>query len=245
MYRPDPMVNNYLVSLDMLFDTRLGTVAKLGADALDTLEKVDYDNREDDSCLHDIPGYTEAWANRDIETLKLSTKSKFLDTMVEILRDDIHDTIVSMPDRKFHLYLNTYPYTLPPEVKEEYCYILNLLLGGKVKVQTRHLSPQMLSPNNMRNSGYTAVMMYDFIDWIKLHFEALYDTPLQELVMVVPSLKEIGIVAPEIPEEFSELSKRYSGWDAVEISLMEVLAVKHYPITDFTGYLYKLAKKEA
>lgn len=244
MFAPNPQVSNYLISLDAIWDTRLGVVAMLGGDALDKLEAMDYNKRSSDEGLHSIEGYTEAWAKRTTEVLRYSTRNQFFDTMCKLINDDILDHTVGMPNRKFNLFLNTYPYRLTAEEKEEYCYVLHILLGGRVNVETRYLGPMAMSPSNLAGGCYIAVAMYDFTEWVKMHFEALYKTPIKEMVFVAPCLKEIGAVEPEETADIAQLKSKITAAEAVEIALMDVLALKYYPIEEFTSLLYKLAKEE-
>lgn len=238
---------NYLICLDSLFDTRLGVVTGLGESAIMQLVESDYSKREDDSCLHAIPGYLQAWATRSITTLMQSHRTVFVSTVVDLLLADVNDKEIGLPDRKFNLYINTWPYSLDETSKVELVNILTMLLQNRVTVTCRSYSPQMLSPKTILSNNFTLVALYNFEEWIKLHFEALYSSPLKEVVFVAPMLREINArELPEVTAEMSEVMEKYSPFECVELSLMEVLALKYYPIQEYCGVIYDLvtAKKE-
>lgn len=239
MVKLSPLVSNYLLDLDSLFDTRLGVLSLLGDDAVDSLTHDNYAKREDESFLMAIPGYKERWEARDIEVLQSSQVSKFFATAMQLILDDVHDVNVSLPDRKFFLYINTYPYKLNDIEKEDLVLMVSAQLHGRVKVTTRSFSLGALSPRTIASNCYGLVSIYEFEKWVKLHIDALYKLSLSEVVVVAPELKEIGAKVIEKPTELMlQLLERYSKWECLELALMEVLALKYYPVAEYCSLLY-------
>lgn len=239
MVKLNPLVSNYLIDIDSIFDTRLGVLSLLGEDAVNSLTHDNYAMREDESFLHSIPGFKERWDSRDVEVLQNSQVSKFFATSMQLILDDVHDTNVALPNRKFFLYINTYPYKLSDDEKEDLILMVSFHLHGRVKVTTRSYSPGALSPRTVAANCYGMIAMYDFEKWIKLHIEELYKLSLREVVVVAPALKEIDARTIDTPNEtILQLLERYTKWECLELALMEVVALKYYPIAEYSSLLF-------
>lgn len=247
MEKLDPLRANYLIDIDTIFDTRLGTVALLGDEHLDKLHELGYDTREDDSLLHAIPGYTELWANRDISVLGKSTVSKMFTIIVGLIIGDLNDFDTPITGRKFNLYVNSYPYKLNEDEKQDIIAVLGQAFQWRVAVEIRHYSPEQLSPRTVLSNNFWMMGMYDFEKWIKIHFETLYKTPLPETVLITPALRELNArTLPEIDSETTKILEKITPFECVELDLLEVLALKYYEVSHYCSYLYfqKPAKKE-
>ncbi len=239
MVKLNPLVSNYLLDIDSLFDTRLGVLSLLGDEAVDSLTHENYAKREDEATLLAIPGFKERWETRDKEVLQASQVSKFFATAMQLILDDVHDVTVALPNRKFFLYINTYPYVLNEVEKEDLILMITMQLHGRVKVSVRSFSLTALSPKTIAANCFGLVAIYEFEKWVKLHIDALYQLSLREVVVVAPALKELDARTIEEPNEIMvQLLERYTKWECLELALMEILALKYYPIAEYCSLLY-------
>jgi hypothetical protein len=216
---PEPVVAGVLVSLDVLLDTRIATVAKLAghAVALEVL-KGNYHTRKDDKFpAVSVEAYKTLYAARDEETLALSCSTN-IDTF---LRDLVHSLLKQTFSRPFHqgvrVVINTYPYQLSDEITQQIlgAVIDKLLpdpgLQTPLTVVAEHLPDQALTPDYCKNN-FSALLMYDYEHWLQMQQLALLKRPMPEVTLFAPALY---FVHTPTEEEIAQHQTEFE-WDPFE-----------------------------
>lgn len=214
-----PVFAGVCVSLDVLLDTRLGTVLKIaGVDVSDRVLKGNYYFREDD----DFPGvnlaaYKAAYKARDVETLALST----LTNVVEVLRDILVTLMKQAVVRPFHegvcLTINTYPYQLTEEETREVLKMMAIKfqaltnLDVPIRFDAVHLSEAELTPEYC-TAHFSAMFMYDYEQWLAAQQHAIIKRPIPEVTLYAPALY---FAQTPSEETLAELKTQYN-WSPFE-----------------------------
>jgi len=192
---PTPPLSSILISLDVLLDTRAGTLAKmLGPEKVVEVLKGNYHNRKDDKFpMVDVDAYNAMYARRDEETLSLS----YLTNVEGFLRELVHTLIKQALVRPFHqgvrVVVNTYPYQLSDEVTQQIlgAVVAKLLADIEVdlplRVEAEHLPDEMLNPEYCKQT-YAAMLMYDYESWLSMHQLALIKRPMPEVTLFAPAI---------------------------------------------------------
>jgi hypothetical protein len=184
-----------LISLDVLLDTRLGTLAKLGGSnlAVEVL-KENYHTRKDDKFPNvDVDAFNAMYAARDEETLSKSYSTN-IDTF---LRELVHTLIKQALVRPFHqgvrVVVNTYPYQLSDTVTQQIlgAVVDKLLADIEVEVpllvEAEHLTDEQLNPEHCKQT-YSAMLMYDYEHWLSMQQAALTKRPMPEVTLFAPAI---------------------------------------------------------
>lgn len=163
----------FLIDLDSLFDTRLGTLVLHFHEELEYLfDKNLYHNRLDNSFnkIVDKDKFTEAYGKRNKFTLANST----LTLMCDILKDFIYTTHIAdhSNPHKYHpvIYINTYPYELNSTEINNILLGLYGRLGDKVVIEIVHMDNKALSVDFVRKN-ITAMALYEYNKWMDAQTE--------------------------------------------------------------------------
>lgn len=190
-----PAFSGIYVSLDCLLDTRLGTLCKMGgADLVMKVLSGNYHTRKDDKFPGvDVEAFNSMHANRDVETLALSTL-----TSVPQLLDKIVTSLMKQAiDRPFHdgirIVVNTYPYRLTEEDQQQVMAMLAIKMDGfsqveiPFKLEAVFLSDHELTPQYCI-SNFSAMLMYDYGNWLAAQQVALVRQPIPQVSLYAPAL---------------------------------------------------------
>ena len=191
----DAAVAGICIPLDVLLDTRIGTIARLGgADLVLQVLQGNYHQRHDDKFLNvDQEAYQHLYANRDEQTLSVS-----FSTNIEVyLRKLVHTLVQQALVRPFHqgvrVVVNTYPYQLSDEITSQIVVALGdkLIgdLGIKIPLQivADHLPDQALTPEYCKQH-FAAMFMYDYTPWLEVQKHALIKRPMPEVSLFAPAI---------------------------------------------------------
>ena len=223
------------VELDVLLDTRLGTIARLDDDAaLKTLQSGGYHAREIDSFdFVDMNEYKALYAQRDADTLSKS----MLTGAIPFLRDVTAALAEQAQIRPYHnggkLVVNTHPYTstLSSGELDEIGRAIAARMHGHAPVELVDISPESLTPYHCKQS-YAMMMVYDFGAWMEMHSDAFRTTRLPEVTLFSPRLynerpreDELQIVTKELmhPMKAVELM-------ASPIISLKLMDIKHFSV---------------
>lgn len=224
------------VALDVLLDTRIGTVAKLcGNDVAANVLSANYHARLDDKFPSvDVDAYKAMYAKRDLETLSLSTLTgamAFLQTitsslMQQVLTRPYHDGV--------RVVVNTYPYQLDEEDNQ-------LLLDGLAekmsvfarveipfKLETIFKSDIELTPEFCKDN-FAAMLMYEYDNWFFLQQHAFIKRPAPEVTVYAPAIYHVQTPTEEEIEEaraqlwhpLEAIMKTARGW--IDLQLIDVV----------------------
>lgn len=222
------------VELDVILDTRLGTVARISDDAaLEVLSK-DYHTREDDVFESvDMRTYTDLYKNRNKETLALSRPSGALSHLCQLVMK-LEGQAMTRPYHKgAKVVVNLFPYNdLTDEEKVEIGKAISALLLHLAPVELTYIEPKDLTPKHCKQS-YSVMMMYEYNDWMNMHAEAFKSTLLPEVMLLVPAIYFEGKPTPESLESITkEAAHPMRALELLASPLIElkVLDIKHFSI---------------
>lgn len=195
-----------LISLDLLLDTRYGTLKCIDEPIADALvESSKYFERHDDNFdqltngVIDRAQYKERYKNRDGEVL---FRSRFTDFLY-MLRQDVKEGLQYL-DRgiiidEIIFDVNVWPYKL----NKKECEIIRRAVAHKLpppaKVEIVNMSPQALTPRYVE-SNYEMMAWYDHEEWLTPNQDLLIKHPLPLTVLLTPMIAHSGVV-PDITQE--------------------------------------------
>jgi hypothetical protein len=235
--------SGFMVPLDVILDTRLGTIAKHDPALAQELAASDYRNRKNDNFGRmDRKTFAEAYKKRDKETLQHSVVTGIL----PVLRDIIQSAALSSgQDKSVHpempkLYINLYPYVLDEEEEKELGMILvNLIRTDSIEIELFNASPEELTPEYCLERFNFMVMYSDYNAWMDLHrYElfkkkychivlfapALFDNELPSEQAVVDTVKSVGLHPLEMLEQTAK--------ELIDLTLIDV---KYFSIRELGG----------
>lgn len=177
------------VPLDVLLDTRLGTLARIDdAAAAKVIESGTYQTRQNDVFEgFDKAVFDQMYKDRDVETLKKSIVTDAIQFLRQLVAALTEQAIV----RPFHegakIVVNYYPYTLSQEEIEQLGRAVSAWMQGMAPVELVSISTKDLTPRHCKDT-YSLMMVYEHEEWMNLHAEAFVHTRLPEVTMYVPAL---------------------------------------------------------
>lgn len=176
------------VELDVLLDTRLGTLAKLDPKLADTALDGNYHSRRDDNFPGvDIQAYKDAYANRDVETLALSTVTNAV-LLIKNLASTLNEQAVARPYHDgVRITVNVYPYQLSGEECEAIQKAILIWLGNSSPVDLISVAPIDLTPSYCKGQ-YSMMIMYEYEQWMEMQTKAFEKTRIPEITLFVPAI---------------------------------------------------------
>lgn len=181
-----------LIDLDSLLDTRIATLSRINSDsAVKAVTSKDYYirlNNDFTSFGVSLQSFREAYAKRDVETLKESLPSSAI-FLVNIMVRDLAEQHVSSPFAdKVKIVINTYPYLL---AKEESLAIARALAGltdiRHDNIETVSLSWETLTPEVIK-ARYTGMLFYNFQEWLDCQKDNFLKTKIPQILILAPAL---------------------------------------------------------
>lgn len=177
------------VELDVLLDTRLGTIAKINPDtAAAVLERGDYHTREEDVFEGiDTALFKEQYQQRDTTTLARSLVTEGIQLVRHLVGVLTEQTIVRPYQDGIKIVVNVYPYKLDGEEKDQIGRAIAAWMQGLAPVELVDIHPEHLTPLHCKTS-YAMMLVYDYDSWMSLHAAAFEQVRLNEITMFVPAL---------------------------------------------------------
>lgn len=183
-----------LISLDVLLDTRLATLAKMNPDYPKIVLNTGWKEREGDFYSSWIPNfdqdlfntyYYERGETGDIHTN--SIVSGYLARLiadVKILRSasENHPMVGSIG-----IDINVWPYTFTMIEGAALKGVLAEYLGDGINIEMARIKPEDLTPSSIRGR-WCSFSVYNFDEWFTIHVDALLATPIPSVVCIAPRL---------------------------------------------------------
>jgi hypothetical protein len=222
------------VELDVLLDTRLGTIARLSEDAAVKTLQNGYHRRDTDHFeFVNMDDYKALYAQRDGDTLSMSMLSgaaEFLQNLSAFLADQAIG-------RPFHdggkIVVNTHPYTrtLSSEELDEIGRAIAARMLGLAPVELVDISPESLTPIHCKHN-YAMMMVYDFGAWMEMHSEAFKTTRLPEVTMFSPRLYEKRPREDELQKTIKEIMHPVQAMEMIAspIISLKLMDVAHFSV---------------
>lgn len=177
-------------SLDILFDTRLGTLHQILPDLMDKALSEGYLDRQVDEFLPITQEkFRFLYANRDLQTLEQSFPTLAVSNIREMCLKLVGQKIGSPYSSGAKLFINVFPYT-PSET-----YLGTLLktivdhLGGFVDVEFINMNDEALTPQFCKGS-FEAMFMYDASVWLDTHAKNgnFKSCKIPNIMLYIPSI---------------------------------------------------------
>jgi len=183
-----------LVSLDVLLDTRLATLAKMDIEYPSVVLENGWKTRDGDFYEQWIPDFdrelfnTHYWyRGRDGDVHTNSVMSGYMSRLIAditILRDgsESHPMAGTVA-----VDINIWPYKLGMVEGEQLKEVIREYIGKDLEVGIINIAPEELTPKAIRGS-WCSFSIYNFDEWFSIHSEALLDTPIPSVICIAPRL---------------------------------------------------------
>lgn len=206
------------VELDVLLDTRLGTLAKIaGKEVVKTVLESGYHSRKSDCFAGvDKDHYLTQYKQRDGEILALSTVTNAITFVKHLVGVLTEQAIVRPYHDGAKLIVNYFPYELTGEERDELGKALAVWTNNLAPIELVYLHPKDLTPDHCKKS-YSLMIVYEYEQWLNTHASAFEHCRLPEVTMYAPAI----YFGPEPKAEELEKATREA---AHPLRAMEMLA---------------------
>lgn len=238
----DQQVATFMLTMDALMDTRVGTCYRLNyALSQRLLTDRAYAERKSDYFAKD-KRYQKLWKERDILTLCNSTGTRIFELINHLIQNEERDYAVGPGDFELTVYLNTYPYSLSDDEIDMYRSVLFTYLpqlGNDAHVKVVHVSDAELTPTFLAGNKIDCLVMYQWQDWLELHHEALVSAPQPLLHLIGPRIRkyEIEFTAGEDTEFAKKLIEEGGDFTGAEMGVQPILALRTMPVDFFNSII--------
>lgn len=237
----EPTVKKYYLSLDVLYDTRLGVLSTLD---LDHTKKIindpQYYARRTDyfkstSRKFKAKDYDLAWSMRDLTTLKNSTITKIVEYILDDALEQVKEPSTRFIDVARELIVDIHPYQLTHEQQTIFIDALKELFPIFTKVELVTLGYQRMTPEHIKQQNFTFCYMYDFQAWLNYNYVRLENCRIPQHYLIFPEL-----LNREIPESadatLKQLAEVISPNKAMELFAMEhmLVSLRFEPVEHFS-----------
>lgn len=186
------MNQDILVSLDALLDTRLATLFHLDPTQTETMLSTGYRDRESDVWSElgfefDQQAYLDAYRARDIETLKASRPTSIAPVINQITNSLGKAAIQAPMIERIRVDVNVYPYRMDDSLKEMIAGAVNEWVSVDAIVNIVDMPHSEVTPMFL-DRHYSAMIIYEFDEWLGYHHEQLIDCPIPTVTIIAPAL---------------------------------------------------------
>ncbi|ANH51937.1 hypothetical protein RAY_156 [Erwinia phage vB_EamM_RAY] len=212
------------VPLDALLDTRIGVIDQVAGEVGLGLVESWYHTRTADR--FDRKGtaltqaaYQAAWAARSEETLK-RTRMTFVPMYLMNLISRFN-TSHGMPimAATYNITVNTYPYRLSDERKEQLQKIIETYTSGIAEITIDYISPADLTVEYVK-ANYSVCIMYEFDEWLMLHKDEFSQTQMPGTVILAPKL-----YLADVGEDVIKRAEQTDGFAGLSLALCALVTV--------------------
>jgi hypothetical protein len=209
-------------TLDVLLDTRLGTIARMSEDLAVSVLQSGYHNRFDDEFPGvDMVEFKKLYEARDVETLKMSVKTG----CVNLIRDLMNGVAEQAFTRPYHqganLVVNLYPYVLDEEEQQALAEVLRNQMNNLCSIEFVYLTQREVTPNLCKTS-FAAMFVYEHDNWLDMHIDSFRTTQLAELDMFAPALFRERPSASEMEKRMKEVGHPFKAIEKMASPLIKL-----------------------
>lgn len=208
-----------LIDMDVLLDTRFGTLAYLYPDKMSGLLSNGYRERFHDQFdviepSIDMSKFASIYDNRDKSVLAISKLSSFMIPLIEIIKEYEWEMSYELDGcREVDLVVNSYPYELTDDEVHQFLDGLRKRLGFMIDIKFLNRDPKSLNIVTLLYEGFTQYIMYHFNDWVRHHYQT------EEKIRASQGRPDFVIVAPKIYADYVTLKS-----DEEVMSVIQTLA---------------------
>lgn len=227
-------VARQLIMLDSLFDTRIGTIARMDTDiAAGLLHDTNYTSR-----LWDLfPGvddeeFKKLYAARDVQTLAQSQTTPIVGLICDFVRRCAETSYSQPVALEPEIHINFYPYKLSEKEEDLIINMLRRIVPLKPTIEKCYFSMEQLNPLYVRNN-YNNMVMYHAHEWLRIHSEnkLLSEYRCENVVLWAPTKLDHKPDGVEIPPNIGEYLYSMSIYSQFLINL------SYLGIDNFCSYL--------
>jgi len=226
------------IDLDSLLDTRLSTIASIDPELAEELSVSESYKKRTSDTFGKIPNdvFKEAYSNRDEVILSNSMMTNIM-TVVAGFVTELSKQAVTQP---FHdgvvVEVNTYPYTLDDEEREELAFVLDKWLFGLADIDIVRRPIEELLPSYCK-FNYCMMVMYDHETWMNMHadkFMCKGGSYLSDMFLFAPALYAVQPSAEEDAEISALFESTFQGFEMLASPLvkLQLIDVKYFSIIE-------------
>lgn len=226
--------DHFLVSLDSILDTRLGTLGKIDvALAANALENGYHSRFLDKFEGISVEDFKKAYKERDIDTLKMSVVTNVSFLFRKIIKDSLAIAVQQNKIARINIDVNVWPYTLESQNQIDMliaCVRAHAYANAVVRIIS--CPPKALKPSIVREQ-YQLVIMYDWLEWIDSHREYFEKRGVPEVTLFAPQL---FAERPPTPEEHHRFGDGENGdvFRITERIFAPLIRLKLMPVSLFS-----------
>ncbi len=177
------------VDIDSLLDTRLGTLSLLGTEVVETALK---DNKYHERVFDEFPyvkhdTFVQLYKGRDKEVLLNS----FITDVPEFIRELVRKAKTKQLENPLidtaSIVINFYPFKLTEKEVKDICQVIKNYIPETDSIDFIDKDPSMLDILQCRDN-YSAMIMYDYSDWLKPNEATLIKHKSPNLLIMSPAL---------------------------------------------------------
>jgi hypothetical protein len=181
-----------LVELDALLDTRLGTLLKMGPYSIAELIDKGYRARKSDrlskiNAVIDDDTFKRMYAERDVDTLKLSKCTNYVVILKELLEVIERKAIYTPEFDSVEVALNIWPYKLSVAEQEAMMYSVRYMIAHNAEVKIVNYSPADLTPE-LIDGNFEGMVIYNYNDWHVAQAENLMKMKIPTVTIFCPAI---------------------------------------------------------
>jgi hypothetical protein len=215
-------------------DTVLGTLGKMGSGhAVSALNSGRYHRRMIDE-FEGIPKqvFREAYAKRDVETLKLSVLSNMVFFLRRLIKDSLVSSIINQRAEKLCFTVNVYPYDFDdPDLVEMLIACIRFHTYSTSSVKIVSISEEDLTPEFCAEN-FQIMIMYHWVSWVDKHRKFFERKGIPGTTVIVPELFTDAV--PTL-EDIDRLDLRKNNpFRMTEEITATMFRLKHMPVSLFS-----------
>lgn len=241
--------SRYLFSIDALLDTRLGVLSNIDRESAATLMGDPlYPDRTMDNFCDRLPKvsqreFNEAWKNRTKVDLAASVSTHIMPWLQKAVLDDMNDPGFNFSSREISIAVNVWPYVLSKDEKKDLKVIIAKFFPAVPKIELWFMSPEQLSPANLRSNLITTAVFYNLSEWAETHKANLDQSPMPETTLIGPELLIAPVDYSKVKAEHRETVMELGPFRASELLMTPYYNLLLLPAAFFCACLIKLKKK--
>lgn len=238
----EPDTEHVYLDIDTILDTRLGTLAIMGDEhPIRALNSGKYHKR----MLDEFEGisaqeFREAYAKRDIETLKRSVLTNVTFFLRRLIKDSLMSAVMQQRVEKMCFTVNVYPYDFSdPDLVEMLIGCIRFHTYSTSNVQIVSIPDEELTPEFVAKH-YQIMIRYDWVNWVDKHKEFFERRGIPGVTVAVP---EMFYDAIPTSEDIDRLNlKKQNPFIMAETVTAALFRLKHMPVSLFS--IHEGIKKE-
>lgn len=232
--KKEPDADNIYLDLDTILDTRMGTLSKMNSDyPVSVLNSGNYHRRlSDEFEVTSLEEFREAYAQRDLDTLKRSVLTNVVFFLRRLIKDSLVSAVINQHVEKLCFTVNVYPYDFTdPDLVDMLVGCIMFHTYASSTVQIVSISNEELTPEHCEKN-YQIMLRYHWVDWVDKHKEYFEQRGIPGVTLVVPELFYEGVPTSDDIESLD--LKKQNPFHMVEAVTAPLFRLKHMPASLFS-----------